>query len=116
MFCKNCGQVVDEKANYCKECGAKIELEGGKKKTSGFSIAGFVLSLAGLAFSGIVCGVLAIIFSSIGLYETAKKQYNGKKFAISGLIVGIIATVYNIVLLVLIFVLKIDALQFLISC
>lgn len=25
MFCKNCGQMLDENSNFCKNCGRKIE-------------------------------------------------------------------------------------------
>ena len=60
------------------------------KKYSRKSIAGFVLSLVGLLLAGIPCGILGIVFSSIGLNEVGTKNMKGKGLAIAGLVISII--------------------------
>jgi len=62
---------------------------------SGFAIAGFVCSLVGfflflLTRFPFLLGTLGIIFSSIGLAQTIKKDKKGKGLAIAGLIIGIL--------------------------
>lgn len=129
MFCHNCGNKLEENSNYCQNCGAKVvkaetqitneqlpEKENEEqKKISGFSIAGFVLSLVGLGFCGLVCGILGIIFSSIALGDVNKKQLKGKSFAVSGLILSIIGVVYNIIMLILIYCVGLDYLYVLLN-
>lgn len=57
--------------------------EGGKG--GGYSIASFVLAIVGLIVFGIICGLLAIIFGSIGLSRGYLKG-----LAIAGIIIGAI--------------------------
>ena len=67
-----------------------------KKKFSGKAITGFVLSIVGLFFAGIPCGIIGIIFSSIALGDIKRKNYGGKGLAIAGLVVSIITLVLSI--------------------
>ena len=70
-------------------------------KTNGMAIAGFVCSLVGLFLFGFILGVLAIIFSAIGLGKINKEpsKWKGRGLAIAGLIVGIIDIAFWIILL-----------------
>lgn len=60
---------------------------------NGMGIAGLVLGIAGLFFFGFILGILAIIFSSIGLQRANNGMATNKTMAIWGLILGIIGLV-----------------------
>lgn len=66
-----------------------------KQGTSGMAIAGFVLSLVALVPCFWVWfqlpGVLAIVFSALGMRATRHGARPGRGLAIAGLVVGIIA-------------------------
>jgi FtsH-binding integral membrane protein len=65
------------------------------RKTNGFAIAGFVLSLLGCT------GLLGLIFSAISLSQFKKDpNQDGKALAIAGLIIGIIDVVGPLIWLV----------------
>ncbi|MDV4149901.1 DUF4190 domain-containing protein [Clostridium sp. AL.422] len=72
--------------------------------TNAMTIVGFVLGLVSwfLNFWGIV-GVLAIVFSAIGLSQISKTKQKGKVFAIVGLISGIINVLYAFFIIIFIF-------------
>jgi len=72
--------------------------------TNAMTIVGFVLGLVSffLNFWGIV-GVLAIVFSAIGLAQITKTKQKGKVFAIIGLISGIINVLYAFFIMISIF-------------
>ena len=66
-----------------------------------FSIVGFVLSCCGLGLSwtgGLVCGILAIIFSVIAKCGLKEQDRLGKKLATAGLIIGIVDVVITCIL------------------
>lgn len=62
------------------------------QQTNGMAVAGFTMSLVGLFIFGFILGVLAVIFSSIGLSRTINdpEAWGGKGLATAGLIIGII--------------------------
>lgn len=94
--CSKCGTVAPGPAPFCSVCGASLVVGGVMPaippppiatKTSGFAIAGFVLSF--------VCGVLGLIFSLLG-YSEAKKsngRITGEGFALAGIIISIVSIV-----------------------
>jgi hypothetical protein len=61
--------------------------------TNAFGLVGFILSLAGFVFGGLLCP-LGLIFSVIGM----KREPKG--FAIAGLVIGIIGTVFLLFMVV----------------
>ena len=58
------------------------------EERKGFSITSLVLGLCGLVVCGLPCGILAIIFSVLGM------KRGGKGLAIAGLILGIVDVVF----------------------
>ena len=74
--------------------GAHV-VNGAPKKGKGMSIAGMVLGITSIVFIylNFVLGVLAIIFSAIGL-----KRGEGKGMAIAGLVTGIVGVIIGLVL------------------
>lgn len=126
MFCKKCGNELSEKDNFCTKCGyqvnevaeekaavsestvevAPVEVEASapvatvvveeKKKMSGKSVAGFIVSLAGLFVSPIICGIIGIILSIKGMKQTKSGELRGRGLAIAGLVLGIISIPWGI--------------------
>ena len=73
----------------------KTEVVQTPKEAKGFSIAGLVLGICSIVlvvWFGFILGILAIIFSSLGL----KRQRNG--LALAGLITGCIGTLISLVI------------------
>ena len=64
---------------------------------SGTIIVGFALGLTScfLDFFGIV-GIIAIVFSAIGLSQLSRTDQKGKVLAIIGLVLGIINVIYAV--------------------
>ncbi len=58
------------------------------------SIVGFSVSIIGLFIAPILFGVVAIVFSAIGLSRTSGGSRRGRGFAIAGLILGIIEVIF----------------------
>jgi len=120
-YCWNCGKELEDKNQFCPECGTKNEtrkkdskekesselssdnmtttIAHSDKKTNGFAIAGFVLSLVSLLCCGILSW-LGLIFSIIGLVNAKKCNGEGKGLAIAGIIISAIF----VLLLVLLYI------------
>ena len=71
---------------------------------SGTIIVGFVLGLISwfLNFFGII-GIIAIVFSAIGLSQLSRTNQKGKVLAIIGLVLGIINVIYAFVIIMTLF-------------
>ena len=71
---------------------------------SGTIIAGFVLGLISwfLNFWGIV-GIIAIVFSAIGLSQLSRTNQKGKVLAIIGLVSGIVNVIYAFIIITTLF-------------
>lgn len=68
-----------------------------KRETPGITIAGFVLGIFSfIPGFGLFLGILAVIFSAIGLSKVRKHNAGGKKRAIAGLILGIAGVLFTI--------------------
>ena len=99
-FCSECGKELKENSNICENCGKKTEEKTNpnvsvnntvyvQKKTNGFAIAGFVISLVSL----LCCGGtswLGLVFSIIGLVNANKNEGEGKGRAIAGIVISAI--------------------------
>lgn len=99
-FCSECGKELKENSNVCENCGKKTEEKTNpnvsvnntvyvQKKTNGFAIAGFVISLVSL----LCCGGtswLGLVFSIIGLVNANKNEGEGKGLAIAGIVISAI--------------------------
>ena len=74
-----------------------------KQPISGLAIASLVLGILGLIFFwvpffGIAVSILAIVFGGIGISKTDKGAKRGWGLAVSGLTLGILATIFLLVL------------------
>ncbi len=70
-----------------------------KKKFSWEAIVGFVVSLVGMfvpEIGALICGIVGIVFSALGMGKTKKPNFKGRGLAIAGLVLAIIAAVYGL--------------------
>ena len=67
--------------------------------TSGMAIAGMILGILGIIIFSPLFGLLAIIFSSVGLAKTKDGKKKGRGMAVTGLIFGILDMIKCLVLL-----------------
>lgn len=97
-YCPNCGAEVQNDTNTCLACGKELKTVTIDNQTNNaMAITGFILALVSLFlnFWGIV-GILATVFSAIGLSQTKKLNGKGKGMAIAGLIIGIFSILYGL--------------------
>ena len=89
MFCKNCGQELNEQAVICPHCGvatdnyAKTTAVPEQKNT--LALVGFILSFF-VSLAGLIVSIIA--------YKNAKKpEFNGdgKSFALAGIIISAVS-------------------------
>ncbi len=101
MFCKNCGQQLDDNAVVCPHCGVatdnfKAAPAQQSAPVNGYAIAGLVLGLIGFFGGGYlfcIVPLLGVIFSGIGL-KKSKETGSGHGIAVGGLVVSIISLVF----------------------
>jgi len=119
-FCSNCGKNIDNGVKFCPYCGSSVNSSNNepvvqlsqnqssvtdtgkdseiKKTLNVMALIGFISGLISwfLNFFGIV-GIIACIFSGIGLGKFNKETENNKWMAIIGLISGGINIIYALV-------------------
>ncbi len=86
-----------EEANEEENYAYTVLTESGKSKNIGMTVAALVLGIVSVfgavsGWVGMICGILAIVFSVIGRVKLG--YFNG--YAIAGLILGIFGTVLGI--------------------
>lgn len=106
MYCRYCGNELDENG-FCENCGIVFENnqqppvvyvntqqkeseEREEPRTSGMAVAGFIMAILQLFLSGnisVILGLLAIIFSFVGMSHTKNGKMRGRGFAVVGLII-----------------------------
>ena len=113
MFCKYCGNQLEENAKICSSCGNAITEDAPtlNQQTetpfeysipfAGKAIASFVLSLVGIIIAAIPCGILGIVFSALSMQEIKRYEYRGIGLAVAGLVISIIDIVLGLVWFVL---------------
>ena len=97
MFCKNCGQEIDDKASICVHCGVAVEKKSENSETNVLAIVGFILSFF-IALAGLICSIL-------GYKRAPEFGGKGKSLALAGIIISIV----EMVLAVLIYIIAIAA-------
>jgi lipopolysaccharide export LptBFGC system permease protein LptF len=72
-----------------------------QKKKNGLSMAGFIVSLAGMLFLPLVSGIVGLVLSVIGLRNSKREGLGTDGFAIAGIIIGVINILYGILLIMI---------------
>ena len=97
MYCKNCGNEINEQAVVCIHCGCAVEQQKPQNtepsKTNVLAIVGFIMSFF-MPLAGLICSLIG--------FKNADKEYNGncKGLALAGTILSAIslAIVFAVVL------------------
>ena len=97
MFCKNCGNQIDDKAFVCPHCGIRTQSVS-EKGNNNIAIVGFVLSFF-IAIAGLICSIIG--------YERARTDnLEHQGLALAGIIISsisiVICVIYFIILISLI--------------
>lgn len=91
MFCKNCGQAIDDNADFCIHCGTAVNRsQQGNNQTNTVALVGFVLSFF-ITISGLICSI-------IGLIKSNEYGGNGKGLAIAGIVISAVSMIIGVVL------------------
>lgn len=96
MYCKNCGNEINENAVVCIHCGCATEQQNQiqtkvSQKNNVIAIVGFVLSFF-IALAGLICSIIG--------YKNADRDYNGngKGFALAGTIISAVSLAIELAL------------------
>lgn len=115
-FCKSCGQEIENGNYFCINCGARVDGDNSTSnnqngfnsntptysqnvsnnqsqvnQTNGWSITGFILSIAGIILC--CCGpisVAGLILSIIGVVKSNSMNNSGKGLGIAGIVISVI--------------------------
>lgn len=105
MYCKNCGNKLNNKSNYCPSCGkSSSESETITPNTNnegkGRAIASMIIGIISLVFSGLLFIPLPIVGLIMGL------SYKGKcAEKTAGIILNIISLLWALVAIILVVIL-----------
>lgn len=117
MYCLNCGKQIHDNAVFCPECGTR-SMQGQEQvhsaepiyrqqvtsnaKVNIMAIIGFVVACVSILinFAGIV-GIVALVFSVVGLVQINGGNGKGKGFAIAGIAIGAFSVLYGFIMLLL---------------
>lgn len=122
MYCRNCGNQVDDNALVCPKCGVQVgvinadERQGGqdpdaaKPRGNAVGLVGFILSMVGVLFwmIGYYAGygfalsleIAALACSTVGWNKSRKGDVPFRRLSLAGFIVSLIFVTLSIVMLV----------------
>lgn len=90
MYCRNCGQEIDDNADVCIHCGTAVKKEVANNHSNTIALVGFVLSFF-ITIAGLICSI-------IGLVKSKECGGKGRGFAIAGIIISVATMVISIML------------------
>lgn len=94
MYCKNCGNEIDDLAVVCPHCGCQVQkIRQEETKTNVLAIVGFVLSFL-FAIAGLICSIL-------GRKEADKMGGSGRNLATAGIVISIVSIAGSVLYLIL---------------
>ncbi len=98
MYCRNCGQEINDNAVICPHCGVLVNDTAlqTKQETNSLALVGFILSF----FTGLV----GLILSCIGLSRSKRMNGDGRGFAIAGIIISALEMVVWLFVAIFIFI------------
>lgn len=104
MYCKNCGEIIDDNAAVCPKCGVVVDpgklqpqtqSQNNAKRTNWIAVVGFILSF--------FTALIGMIVSIVGLKKAPEYDGNGKGLATAGIIIGAVTMVLYIIFYAVLF-------------
>ncbi len=93
MYCKNCGNNIDDNAVICPKCGVATGKSAiDQNKTNTLAIVGFVLSFL-VSIAGLICSVIA-------RKQCRESGEKGMGLATAGMVISIIGLVFEVIYLI----------------
>jgi hypothetical protein len=118
-FCENCGTKIEDGVKFCPNCGKALNALPNeaaapliqeqpnvvdnnnideKKKLNTMALIGFIVGLISLLLNFVgIMGIIACIFSGVGIGNFNPKTENNKWMAIIGLLCGIFSVIYGVI-------------------
>ena len=87
MFCKYCGNEINEKAIVCPNCGVAVNntiCHSSEQKTNVLAIVGLIMAYF-MPIAGLICSI-------IGYKKAGEYSDNSKPMALAGIIISSIIT------------------------
>ena len=102
-YCAHCGNQLLDQAVICPKCGCATEYSTSDEISAKYnvcSIVGFVISLASIVFTyfGLIGNITGLVLSIVGLVQINKRGERGRGFAIAGICIGAILSVFWILI------------------
>lgn len=77
MFCKKCGNQLEEGARFCKKCGVSVDtIPSNTQKGITIGLAGKPITIEPVILSVIVLQILQLIFYFIPVFEVSLPSYD----------------------------------------
>ena len=117
IFCTQCGNPLPEQSKFCGKCGVQVddfnvpvqETAGSygnsqgiaqtipANRLSGLAIASYAVSLFGILWFGVICGLVSVGLGIAALPGCIRRKTRGTGLAIAGLSIG----VFEIIVMIL---------------
>ena len=105
MFCKYCGNEINEKAIVCPNCGVVVNntiCHSSEQKTNVLAIVGLIMAFF-MPIAGLICSIIG--YKKAGEYSDNSKPMALAGITISSIIMGIILIILSIYINLVVFLL-----------
>ena len=112
MFCRHCGKEINDNSIFCPYCGNETNGNSDHERVNfGYSapvqrrmstkvLVGFIVSLVGIFFAALPCGIVGLIFSVLGKKEGDRSNSLEQGLAIAGIIISIVDIFFGILAII----------------
>jgi len=94
-FCTQCGSGIDDEQPNAIPSFIPPVYRKTQKRYNSMCVAGFVTALCGLMILPPIAGILALVFSCVGLKKRALSNQMGKNLAIAGILIGVFDLIFG---------------------
>ena len=94
MYCRNCGEQIDDQAVICPHCGVPTHHMNQQtgSKTNTLAVVGFILSFF-VALAGLICSI-------IGRKQCLERNEGGAGLALAGIIISAISIGISVIYII----------------
>lgn len=122
MFCKRCGYRLEYGENFCVRCGTPvgnynnpmppvvppmyqgpIYVPVPQKEVCGTAIASMILGITSIFLFGPFTSIPAIVLGATSMKKIDRENFDGRAYAITGLVSGILVTLFWTIIFLMFF-------------